>query len=437
MFDSEFHVVAEQTDQFKETADDDGFPAEDLDAVTRWVNGVLNNFCQDPKYLVTHVNFSTYGASMVHLDHNGKAIEPFINYLKPLPADVKESFLQKYDNGEGICQSTASPYLGMLNSGLQLYWLKNKKPDLFRSISTSLHFPQYFSSMLTKQRTSDITSVGCHTMLWNFGANDYHTWVDNEGLRKLFPKIYNTDKTIEHQINNIPVKVGIGVHDSSAALMPYLVVMKEKFLLLSTGTWNICFNPFNHLLLTQDELLQDCLCYMTFDGKPVKASRIFLGHEHELQQKAIASYFNVGPDAYKSIRFNENLYAKISSENFMGFRPLGMQGTGPFLASTPESTDYHIMGTFEEAQHHLVRQLVRWQKISVDLLDPNYNVENIIVVGGFTKSDLFLEVMKREFPQRKIFVSDHPRATALGAAWLVRGKESYSDKKSLLNVIQA
>ncbi len=437
VFDNAFHVVEEQTVQFNETKDEEGFPSEDLDAVTTWVNEVLNKFCQDPKYLVTHVNFSTYGASMVHLDHNGKAIKPFINYLKPLPDDVKKKFLEAYDNGEGICQSTASPFLGMLNSGLQLYWLKNKKPDVFRSISTSLHFPQYFSSMITNSRMADITSVGCHTMLWNFGANDYHAWVDSEDLRRLFPKIYNTDKTIDHQLGSISVKIGIGVHDSSAALMPYLVVMKEKFLLLSTGTWNICFNSFNGQLLTQDELSQDCLCYMTFDGKPVKASRIFLGHEHELQQKALASHFKVGPDDYKAVRFNENLYAKIASGDELDFIPLGMQGTGPFLASIPESTDYDGMGTFEEAQHHLVRQLVRWQKISVDLLDPDFIVKNIIVVGGFTKSNLFLEILKRELPQRKILVSDHPRATALGAAWLVRGKDSYSDKKSLLNVIPA
>ena len=435
MFDNDFHAIEEQTVQFPEIKDDEGFPEEDLENVTNWVINVLNDYTQNPKYQVTHVNFSTYGASMVHLDRNGKAIRPFINYLKPLPLEMKERFFKNYDTGNGICQTTASPYLGLLNSGLQLYWLKYQKPDIFSSISSSLHFPQYFTTLLTNQPTADITSIGCHTMLWNFGTNDYHEWVHKEDVRKFFPRIYNTDKTIDHQIKNVTVKVGIGVHDSSAALMPYLVVMKEKFLLLSTGTWNICFNPFNHQLLTQDELSQDCLCYMTFDGKPVKASRIFLGHEHELQQKAVAAHFKVGPDDYKAIRFNENLYSKIASENVLNFKPLGMQGTGPLLVSSPESTNYENLGTFEEAQHHLIRQLVRWQKLSIDLLDSEFEVQNIIVVGGFTKSNLFLEIMKRELPQRKIFVSDHPRATALGAAWLVRGKDSYSDKKSLLNVI--
>jgi L-fuculokinase len=107
------------------------------------------------------------------------------------------------------------------------------------------------------------------------------------------------------------------------------------------------------------------------------------------------------------------------------------------LGTVPKATDFSLLKNFEEAQHHLIRQLVRWQKISIDLIDPDIQVKNIIVVGGFAKSKLFLDIMKRELPERKILISDHPRASALGAAWLVRGKESYKDKTNLLNVMPA
>jgi hypothetical protein len=56
-------------------------------------------------------------------------------------------------------------------------------------------------------------------------------------------------------------------------------------------------------------------------------------------------------------------------------------------------------------------------------------------VGGFTKSALFLEMMKRLMPERTILISDHPRAAALGAAWLVCGKDAYEGKQGLLNVM--
>jgi sugar (pentulose or hexulose) kinase len=358
------------------------------------------------------------------------------NYLKSFPDDCKELFLKNYNRNKDLSTITASPFLGLLNSGLQLFWLKHKKKEFFDNIQTTLHFPQYFTYLLSSKKFADITSVGCHTMLWNFGKKDYHEWVDRENIRGLLPPLHNANLTIDHTVAGTPFKMGLGVHDSSAALMPYLAVMKDKFLLLSTGTWNICFNPFNHDLLQPDELSQDCLCFLTFDGKPVKASRIFLGHEHELQQRAMAAYFNVDEDYYKSIDFNPDLYKRIKHPA-ASFKILGMQGTGPALASRSLSTNYSVFHDFEEAQHHLIRQLVLWQKISIDLIDPGKAIRKIIVVGGFTKSKLFLEIMKRDLPERQILVSDHPRASALGAAWLVCGEKGYSDKHKILNVLEA
>ncbi|HEX6227717.1 MAG TPA: FGGY family carbohydrate kinase [Chryseolinea sp.] len=436
VFDQDFHVLEEQTDSFPEIADEDGFPSEDLSAVTEWVNAKVSHYLNHREFQVTRLNFSTYGASMVHVARDGSPVA-FFNYLKPLPKGFKDDFFAAYNTKNDLLTSTASPYLGLLNSGLQFYWLKHLRPNLFSRIATSLHFPQYFPYVLTKNKFSDITSIGCHTMLWDFGKNEYHEWVYKEGVDKLLPEIYKSDKTVDHVYNGVNIKVGVGVHDSSAALMPYLGVMKEKFLLLSTGTWNICFNPFNDQLLSPTELSQDCLCFLTYDRKPVKASRIFLGHEHELQQRELAAYFKVDPEFYKSIEFNPSLYQKLRNENaFIEFKPLEMEGTGPHLNASSSPTRYDALRSFEEAQHQLIRQLVRWQKISIDLLDPNREVKDLIVVGGFTKSKLFLQILKLELPERRILISDHPRATALGAAWLVCGAEAYGDKTHLLNVSQ-
>src|SRR5205085_1325657 len=94
---------------------------------------------------------------------------------------------------------------------------------------------------------------------------------------------------------------GIGLHDSSSALIPYLATESEPFCLLSTGTWGITLNPFNHSPLTTNELAQDCLCYISYQGHPVKASRLFSGHFHDEQAAALAAYFKKPADFYKSI----------------------------------------------------------------------------------------------------------------------------------------
>lgn len=438
VFDNTFRVLEEQTENLKEINDDDGFPSEDLSRVSDWVKEIFQHYLDHPKYAITHCNFSSYGASFVHLDSSGKRLEPFYNYLKPFPTMCKELFQSLHDREKNVSALTASPFLGLLNSGLQLFWLKYEKRDLFQRIQTSLHLPQYFTYLLTGKTSTDITSIGCHTMLWDFQKQDYHPWVDQEQLRKFFPPLQGADHTFSFSYNDKSLlKVGVGVHDSSAALMPYLATQHEPFLLLSTGTWNICFNPFNHEALTKEELSADCLCYLTFEGNPVKASRIFLGHEHEMQTDVLNRFFKVPSDYYKSIPFNESIYRKLVSEpRHKIFFPIGMEGTGPIPEKQMQQTDFIVFEDFEEAYHQLVRYLVKWQLISINLVDPLKKIKNIIVVGGFTKNPLFLQILKREETERKILISDHPRASALGAAWLVSGEDAYRGNAGLLSVAE-
>jgi len=433
--------MEEQSEIFPEITDDDGFHSDDLAKVSEWVMGIFEQYTHHPVFEVTHCNISSYGASLVHIGHDDQWMQPFYNYLKPFPDHLKEAFQSRYGQLAGISAVTASPFLGMLNSGLQLYWLKYEKPDAFERVKMSLHLPQYFTHLLTGKAFADFTSVGCHTMLWDFQKQDYHQWVDQESVRKFFPALYAASHTFIFKGGQSQIKMGIGVHDSSAALMPYLATQQNPFLLLSTGTWNICFNPYNLEALTEKELSADCLCFLTPTGlgTPIKASRIFLGHEHDLQTAALAKFFNVPANHYQSIQFDEDIFDKLSlaPENIdKVFYPMGMEGTGPIPEKQLHHTDYSAFGDFNEAYHQLVRHLVKWQNQSIELIDPQKQVRNIIVVGGFTRNPLFLEMLKRMDGERGVYISDHPRASALGAAWLVAGESAYRGNAGLLKVAQ-
>ena len=435
LFDYSFNVLDQRSESIPEIKDDDGFPAEDLSSVSRWVTDFFDFFTSLPDYAITHCNISAYGASLVHLDSAGKMLSPFYNYLKPLPSFVAGRFMKTYNADAMFPVDTASPVLGLLNSGVQLYWLKADRPLYFQRISTTLHLPQYLSYLLTGIPVAEITSIGCHTMLWDYKKEDYHDWVHAEGIDKLFPPIQPSTFTIERTVENRKIKIGIGVHDSSAALMPYLATRNEPFLLLSTGTWNICFNPFSTTPLTPAELASDCLCYLTYEGKPVKASRIFLGHEHEVQVRRLEEYFNATPNTYQSVRFDADVFARLEDDrDGRPFFPLDMEGTGPLPGKPEGTTDPGAFADINEAYHQLVRYLVKWQLLSVDLIDPHNNVKDVIVVGGFTQSPLFLEIFQRLCPGRRLLVSDHPRASALGAAWITCGKELYASYDHLLKV---
>ncbi|MGN6247266.1 MAG: FGGY family carbohydrate kinase, partial [Ginsengibacter sp.] len=251
LFDEQYQVVYQRTIPISETKDEDGDPCEDLDALTNWMLDQLNTLSEDKRFLIKAVNVSAYGASFVYLDKNGSVLTPLYNYLKKFPEHILHKFFKDHGPEELISKETASPVLGSLNSGLQLYRIKYEMPDVFQKIVTALHLPQYLSYVLSGDKHSEITSIGCHTFLWNFSNNDYHSWVDEEGLIKLFPAIIQSDSIAGYRNKNITV--GAGIHDSSAALIPYLFSFKEPFVLLSTGTWNISLNPFNDSPLTDEE----------------------------------------------------------------------------------------------------------------------------------------------------------------------------------------
>jgi L-fuculokinase len=108
------------------TKDDDGYPGDDLNAIKRWVLEIAHDTLSDRSIDVKAINISAYGATMVHIDKDGKPVTPLYNYLKPFPNELFDELTDQYGGQKHFNLETASPPLGMLNAGLQLYWLKKK-----------------------------------------------------------------------------------------------------------------------------------------------------------------------------------------------------------------------------------------------------------------------------------------------------------------------
>ena len=111
-----------------------------------------------------------------------KRITPVYNYLKPIDDNIPERLYRRYGGQDEFCRRTASPALGMLNSGIQILWLKTAKPEVFSKVRYILHFPQYISYLITGKICSEHTSIGCHTALWDFDNMKYHSWVSDKEL---------------------------------------------------------------------------------------------------------------------------------------------------------------------------------------------------------------------------------------------------------------
>ncbi len=391
LFDEQYEIAYEESVQLSEIRDEDNFPCEDVDTLTAWIKNSFKKIYNDTRFDIKAINFSAYGASFVNINEQGKIITPLYNYLKPYPEKIKQQFYNTYGDENLIAIETASPVLGSLNSGLQLYRLKYERPEIFKQIKYSLHLPQYLSYIFSNKATIDITSIGCHTMLWNFEKNDYHDWVYKENLDKKIAPVYNTDEIIAHHKK---IKIGIGLHDSSAALLPYLFNIKEPFVLISTGTWCISMNPFNHIIITNEELQKDCLCYLSYDGKPVKASRLFAGYEHEQAVKKMAIHFNKNIDYYKAIKYDASFSNTIENKFY----------------------DLYNFNSFEEAYHALIADIIQKQVESTNLVLHNSPIKKIFVNGGFSVNEIYMQMLTNIYDKTEICSAAVTQATALGSA---------------------
>jgi L-fuculokinase len=372
------------------------------------------------------VNFSTYGASFVHINAEGKPVAPLYNYLKPFPADLQESFYKQYGGEMTFSIHTASPALGNLNSGLQLYWLKHRRAILFEKIRYSLHLPQYMSYLLTGKTYSDVTSIGCHTALWNFSQNHYHEWLYREGIIDKLAPIFPSNQLIPASLNGRPILSGVGLHDSSAALIPYLANFAAPFVLISTGTWCITLNPFNQSRLVAEELKQDCLSYMEYRAKPVKASRLFAGYEHEQQVKKLAAHFNVAEDYYKTVAFSGEITAKL--KGLTAAKQSGQQATQHMLQQTAFGIrDLAGFVSYEEAYHQLMIDIMTQQVVSTNLV-MSREVKKIFVDGGFSRNPVYMQLMAMAYPAIEVYAASIAQASAIGAAMAVH---SYWTKRPL------
>jgi sugar (pentulose or hexulose) kinase len=411
LFNESYQIVFEKSVSFEEVADEDGDPCEDLASLRSFILNGLKDVLSRGEFAIRAINFSAYGASFVYIDETGHAIGALYNYLKPYPEALQKRFYDTYGGENLFSFQTASPVLGSLNSGMQLYRLKYEKPDFFNRIKHALHLPQYVSYLLSGKAFSEITSIGCHTNLWHFQNMEYHYWVTREGVVEKFPPLVPSDMVLEPVSSNVPYAVGVGLHDSSAALIPYLVSFKDPFVLISTGTWAISLNPFNTTPLTKEELECDCLCYLQYMGTPVKASRLFAGHYHDVQVERISSHFNQHKDRYFQMSFNGDVLEQIDTTFPTGADKKSLLNDLRFA-----SRDLSQFKNDTLAYHQLMYDLIIQQYVSTKLIVHGRPVRKLFVDGGFSNNSVYMNLLASFFPEMQVYASSIPQATAIGAA---------------------
>ncbi|MEO9169006.1 MAG: FGGY-family carbohydrate kinase [Aestuariivirga sp.] len=237
------------------------------------------------KHAVDAISITTHGACAVLLDEARRLALPVLDYEYTGIGSTASA----YDALRPDFAQTGAPRLPVgLNLGAQIYWQAKTFPQEFAQVRWIVTYAQYWAYRLSGILANEVTSLGCHTDLWNYHAEDYSTLVDVLGWRKFMPTLRHADDVLGPILPDVAKLTGLksnthiycGIHDSNASLYPHLAARKPPFAVVSTGTWVICM-AIGGAAVTLDAA-RDTLMNVNARGEPVPSARFMGGREYQI-----------------------------------------------------------------------------------------------------------------------------------------------------------
>ncbi len=381
-------------------AKDGLYPHYDIEALWGFFVDTLTIFAQSPGF--DAISVTAHGAAAALLGENGLAM-PVIDYEHVYPDEVRAAYAAlRPDFAE-----TRSPILsGGLNVGAQIHYQKTQFPAEFSTAKTIVTYTQYWVWRLTGIAVNEVTSLGCHTDLWNPQEGEYSSLVDTLELhplmapiRSAFDRIGDLRDPLTRQIGVVKaIPVHCGIHDSNASLLPHLITRTSPFSVVSTGTWVVSFAVGGRL--DQLDPARDTLANVDAYGKAVPSARFMGGREFDL----LTGGSTFEPDA--------DTLDQVIREQFM-ILPSIMQGSGPYPAYAPiRLNDESRSAPEQNAAASLYTALMT--NTCLELIGA---AGPTIVEGPFSRNRTYLSAL-RSLTGREIVASPGSTGTSLGAALL-------------------
>ncbi|MBF9029470.1 carbohydrate kinase [Rhodobacterales bacterium HKCCE3408] len=351
------------------------WPHFDLDGHWAFILSGLKDMHRD--HGIDAISVTTHGASAVLLDANGDLAAPMLDYEHDGPDRVAAA----YDAVRPDFAETGSPRLPMgLNIGAQLHWQLTEDAGLRDRIAHVLTYPQYWGFRLTGELACDVTSLGCHTDLWNPHEGRLSSLADRLGLAGTFAPARRPGEILGRLRPEIAAEIGlppdtevaVGIHDSNASLLPHLLRQSPPFSVVSTGTWVIVM-AVGGARVTLDPA-RDTLINVNALGDPVPSARFMGGREYELIRSG-------GPAPS-----GESLEAALAGGAML--LPSVVPGSGPFPGRTSRWIGGEPDGALRDAALAFYLALM-----TATCLELTGHGGDILVEGPFARSAGYLDML--------------------------------------------
>ncbi|KUM28347.1 carbohydrate kinase [Mesorhizobium loti] len=382
-------------------AADGPYPHHDVERLWTFILESLAALHREQR--IDAVSITTHGATAVLVDSEGELALPVIDY----EFTGIDELAQDYDAVRPPFAETGTPRLPAgLNIGAQLFWQQQRFPSEFARAAAILMYPQYWALRLTGVAANEVTSLGCHTDLWNPWRADYSSLVDRMGWRHLMAPVRPAKDRLGPILPALARQTGLdpqtpvfcGLHDSNASLLPHLLADRPPFSVVSTGTWVVSMAVGGKKV--ELDPARDTLVNVNALGDPVPSARFMGGREFSLLTEGQPGNWS-----------QDDVAAVLAREVLL--LPSAQQGSGPFPHSVAQWANAEGMSP---GQRFVVISfyLALMTATCLDLIggDGPTTVE-----GPFAQNRLFIRMLAAA-TGRPAIASETSTGTSIGAALL-------------------
>ncbi|MBI5255518.1 MAG: L-fuculose kinase [Burkholderiales bacterium] len=401
-------TVLAQADQASGTVRSGPWDALDTEAVAAWLSDTLAGLGPLRAQLARAV-VSAHGAAYAAVDDE--------RLCWPVPDYEFEGFDERpadWARQIGDFAETQSPDLPRgLNAATQFDWLERHHPALFAQ-GRLLPYAQFWAWWLGGVASSEISSLGCHTHLWNPGQGAFSALARRRGwaerlapLRRAWEPLGPLRPALARRLGLPPqLQVHVGVHDSNACLARYLRSL-PRLTLVTTGTWIVVMAP--GAPERRLEAAQDQLCNVSVRQERVPTGRFMGGRE--LQQLC------AGADAALA---NEAALQRLLQRGVMALPGFESQG-GPFRRHAGQVVDGAgpvALASLDPAERATLATLYAAQ-VTAWIVERLGGLGPTVVEGPFARNPVYTGALATLLPREAVQVSaDALEGTARGA-WML------------------
>ena len=394
----------------------------DVEGIWDWFRNELKALT--PDFNIGAISIATHGAAAALIDPaTERLLLPVMDYeFEVYPGDLPD-----YENLRPPVEITGSPkFPAGLNLGRQLHWQSQLLSKSQKENAQLLMYPQYWAWKLSGRLATEITSLGCHTDLWNFKTNAPSSLLKALGLGHALPPLKNAWDPIGGVKESLASELGLseqclvypGVHDSNAGYIPILQMPKnERPTVISTGTWSVimdCQSDCNALDTSRDMLVN-----IDAEGSPLATARYMGGREFglicERLNTDIATTFT-----------DDDIEAIINSGTFI--MPSFCTGTGPY----PNSMGQVKFGNEIEQINGKAAATIYSALMVNDILkrlNPS-STQDILVEGSFAANSVLCGLLATLNPNRTVRTQKGGNGVTEGCFLLTRWSTSAPDSKN-------